>query len=86
VAEQNYKGAAESSYSQEIKRAGIEHKGFGRDVYEVKGIQGLVKITEINGVKMAKISNFKPGANKPQVIDTMPLEKLIQKAKSSQLI
>jgi len=35
---------------------------------------------------MAKISNIKPGANKPSVIDTMPLEKLIQKAKSAQVI
>ena len=74
MSEQNYKA---KSFSEEMKRAGIEHRGLGHDVFEVKGIQGLVKITEVNGVKTAKISSFKPGANKPQVVDTMSLEKLI---------
>ena len=49
-------------------------------------MQGLVKIVTVNGAKTAKVSYFKPGANRPTVVDTMPLEKLIQKAKSAQVI
>ena len=73
-------------FSEELKRSGVEHRSFGSDIYEVKGVQGLVKIVTVNGAKTAKVSYFKPGANRPTVVDTMPLEKLIQKAKSAQVI
>jgi len=29
---------ANNSFSEDLKRAGIEHKGFGNQVFEVKGI------------------------------------------------